>query len=129
MARLWLILGALSGCVAVGLSAWAAHGLDAAQAALAASALTMQGWHALALLATGLLAERRRGALPHVAGAGFALGTLAFCGAVWWRALAGTSLGSVAPLGGTVLMLAWLVLALAAARRPAPNPHPAERHP
>jgi uncharacterized membrane protein YgdD (TMEM256/DUF423 family) len=136
MARLWLVLGALSGGVAVGLSAWAAHGLDPAHAALAASALTMQGWHALALLATGLLAERRRGPLPHLAGAGFALGALAFCGAVWWRALVGTSLGSVAPLGGTLLMLAWLVLALAAARRPqlegdstSGHPHSAEQHP
>ncbi|MDB5370345.1 MAG: hypothetical protein JWP20_1903 [Roseomonas sp.] len=119
MARLWLVLGALSGGVAVGLSAWAAHGLDPAQAALAQSALTMQGWHALALLAAGLLAERRPGPLVHLAGGGFALGALAFCGAVWWRALTGGSLGSVAPFGGTLLMLAWLALALAAARRPA----------
>ncbi|MBC9177083.1 DUF423 domain-containing protein [Pseudoroseomonas ludipueritiae] len=117
MDRLWLVLGALSGGVAVGLSAWAAHGLDPAQAALASSALTMQGWHALALLATGLLAGHRRGWLAHLAGGGFVLGTLCFCGAVWWRALTGGSLGSVAPLGGTLLMLAWLLLALAAGRR------------
>jgi uncharacterized membrane protein YgdD (TMEM256/DUF423 family) len=118
MARLWLVLGALSGCGAVGLSAWTAHGLEPAQAALAASALTMQGWHALALLATGLLAERRRGWAVHLAGGGFALGALCFCGAVWWRAITGGSLGGVAPFGGTLLMLAWLVLAVAAARRP-----------
>lgn len=117
MERLWLVLGALSGGVAVGLSAWAAHGLDPVQAALASSALTMQGWHALALLATGLLAERRRGWLVHLAGGGFVLGMLCFCGAVWWRAITGGSLGSVAPFGGTLLMLAWLLLALAAGRR------------
>ncbi|EHL95472.1 hypothetical protein HMPREF9946_05159 [Acetobacteraceae bacterium AT-5844] len=117
LSRLWLVLGALSGCVAVGLAAWAAHGLDAVQAAQVSSALTMQGWHALALLATGLLAERRSGPFVHLAGAGFALGALAFCFAVWWRALAGTSLGSVAPIGGTTLMLGWIFLAIAAARR------------
>ncbi|MBO1076705.1 DUF423 domain-containing protein [Roseomonas marmotae] len=117
MARLWLVLGALSGGVAVGLSAWAAHGLAPEQAALAASALTMQGWHALALLAVGLLAERRGGWAVHLAGGGFVLGALCFCGAVWWRALTGGSLGGVAPFGGTLLMLAWLMLALAAGRR------------
>jgi uncharacterized membrane protein YgdD (TMEM256/DUF423 family) len=117
MARLWLVLGALSGGVSVGLSAWAAHGLAPAQAVMAQSALTMQGWHALALLATGLLAERRGGWAVHFAGGGFAVGALAFCGAIWWHVLTGTSLGSVAPFGGTLLMLAWVALAVAGARR------------
>jgi uncharacterized membrane protein YgdD (TMEM256/DUF423 family) len=53
----------------------------------------------------------------HLAGGGFALGALCFCGAVWWRAITGSSLGSVAPFGGTLLMLAWLALAVAAGRR------------
>jgi uncharacterized membrane protein YgdD (TMEM256/DUF423 family) len=121
MSRLWLILGALSGLVAVGLSAWAAHGLTLDQAALAQSALTMQGWHALALLATGLLLERRGGMLGHGAGACFALGIAAFAGAIWWRVLGGGSLGPVAPVGGTLLMLGWLLLALAATQ-PARSP-------
>ncbi|MCQ4161242.1 DUF423 domain-containing protein [Roseomonas sp. GC11] len=126
MSRLWLVLGALSGLLAVGLSAWAAHGLapalDAVDAARVQSALTMQGWHALALLATGLLAERREGYLPHLAGAFFALGSLFFCGAVWWLVLNGESLGRLAPWGGTALMTGWLLLALAALRRPASSP-------
>ncbi len=117
MARLWLVLGALSGGVAVGLAAWAAHGLAPDQAARVAPALDMQGWHALALLATGLLAERRGGRLPHAAGACFALGTLGFCGALWWHALTGGSLGRVAPTGGMLLMLGWVLLAVAGARR------------
>lgn len=121
MSRLWLVLGALSGLLAVALSAWAAHGLvlDEADHRRVQSALTMQGWHALALLAVGLLAERRPGArLAHLAGGCFALGSLGFCGAVWWLVLRGESLG-VAPQGGTLLMLGWLLLALAALRRPA----------
>ncbi|MBI0435476.1 DUF423 domain-containing protein [Roseomonas sp. KE0001] len=121
MSRIWLFLGALSGLVAVGLSAWAAHGLaprlDAARAGMVQSALTMQGWHALALLATGLLAERREGRLPHWAGGCFLLGMLGFCGAIWWLVLRGASLG-IAPLGGTLLMLGWLLLALSALRAP-----------
>lgn len=119
MSRLWLILGAFCGLLAVGLSAWAAHGLDAAQALRVQPALTLQGWHALALLAAGLLAERRPGWLPHAAGACFALGLLGFCGALWWGTLTGQSLGRVAPFGGTALMLGWLLLAASGAQKPA----------
>lgn len=120
MHRLWLAIGALAGLDAVALSAWAAHGLphrlEPAALASVQSAITMQGWHALALLATGLMAERGR-RLAHVAGAAFTLGMLLFCGTVWWGALTGHSLGPVAPTGGTLLMLGWLALFVAALKR------------
>ncbi len=121
MHRLWIALGALAGLAAVGLSAWAEHAAprlaDAARLAALDSGLTMLGWHALALLGTGLWAERRGGVLPHVAAAGFVLGTLLFCGGVLALALGGVSLGSVAPAGGALLMLGWATLALSAAWR------------
>lgn len=120
MHRLWLALGALAGFAAVALSAWAAHGLphrlQPAALVQVNSALTMQGWHALALLAAGLMAERGRRA-AHLAGAAFAAGLLLFSGAVWWGALTGTSLGPVAPMGGTLLMAGWLALFAAALKR------------
>ncbi|WP_431283268.1 DUF423 domain-containing protein [Humitalea sp. 24SJ18S-53] len=120
MARIWLVLGSLAGFLAVALSAYAAHGLaarpDAARLAVA-NALDMQGWHALALLAVGLLADRRTGLVVHLAGGAFAIGLVLFCGAVWWGALVGVSLGPVAPIGGTLLMVGWLLLALAAATK------------
>ncbi len=118
MHRLWLVLGALFGLGAVALSAWAAHAAPARLEPRALAALgngiTMQGWHALALIAAALWAERRGGALPHVAAAGFALGLLLFCGGVYASALGGISLGPVAPLGGVTLMAAWGVLAASA---------------
>jgi uncharacterized membrane protein YgdD (TMEM256/DUF423 family) len=80
------------------------------------SALRMEGWHALALLATALWAPRG-GMAANLAGAAFALGMLLFCGAVYARALAGVSLGPVAPTGGTLLMAGWLLLGLSALRR------------
>jgi uncharacterized membrane protein YgdD (TMEM256/DUF423 family) len=119
MARLWLFLGALSGLIAVGLSAWSAHGLrglDAAPREAIGSALTMQGWHALALLTAALWAPRG-GRLAHAAAACFALGSLAFCGAVWWGALAPPAPPRVAPLGGVALMLGWALLAASALKR------------
>lgn len=120
MHRVWLALGALAGLVAVALSAWAAHGLphrvDAAVLASAQSAITMQGWHALALLATGMIAERGR-RIAHFAGGAFALGMVLFCGAVWWGVLMGASLGPVAPMGGTLLMAGWFLLFIAALQK------------
>ncbi len=120
MHRLWLITGALAGLVAVGLSAWAAHGLparlDAARMAAVQNALTMQGWHALALLIAGIMAEQGR-RLAHGAAAAFLAGMALFCGAVWASALTGQSLGPIAPSGGLLLMLGWALLALAAAKR------------
>jgi uncharacterized membrane protein YgdD (TMEM256/DUF423 family) len=91
--------------------------LDAASLGMVQSALQMQGWHALALLFVGLWAPR--GGLAAVAaGAAFVSGTVLFCGAVYALALFGMQLPAVAPAGGMLLMLGWLLLALSALRRP-----------
>lgn len=125
MERVWIGLGALYGLLAVGFSALAAHllagRLDAAAAALVATGLRIQGWHALALLGCGLWTPRG-GRLAHAAGAAFALGTLMFCGALYALALGGGLVAGAAPMGGTMLMAGWLLLGLSALRRPAPPP-------
>ncbi|RYI83425.1 MAG: DUF423 domain-containing protein [Acetobacteraceae bacterium] len=90
--------------------------------AMLASGLQQQGWHALALLAVGLWAERRGGVLPHLAGAAFAVGMLLFCGGVYAVAIGGVSLGSVAPVGGTLLMVGWALLFVSAVWRPRTTP-------
>lgn len=120
MDRVWIVAGSLAGCTAVGLSALRAHALpqrlDAPALAMVDSALTMQGWHALALLAAALLAPRA-GRLAHLAAACFAAGLVLFCGAVYALVFSGLRLGPVAPVGGTLLMLGWLLLAASAATR------------
>ncbi|MGE0224248.1 MAG: DUF423 domain-containing protein [Acetobacteraceae bacterium] len=116
--RLWIGLGALAGLGAVAMSALGAHGLawmDPASLRMVHSAVQMQGWHALALLACGLWAPRG-GWLVHAAGSAFVAGMLLFCGAVYSLALGGISLGVVAPIGGTLIMVGWLLLALSALR-------------
>ena len=80
-----------------------------------ASAVQMQGWHALALIGTGLWVPRG-GRLADAAGFAFTFGILLFCGAVYTLAFTGTSLGPVAPAGGTLLMIGWLLLAASAIR-------------
>jgi uncharacterized membrane protein YgdD (TMEM256/DUF423 family) len=116
--RLWIALGALAGLLAVAMAAMAAHGLDAigpTRLTMLRSANEMQGWHALALLFCGLWAPRG-GRLADAAGAAFTLGLLLFCGAVDTLALTGASLGVLAPVGGTLLMLGWGLLLLSAWR-------------
>jgi uncharacterized membrane protein YgdD (TMEM256/DUF423 family) len=119
MHRLWILLGAIAGLGAVAFSALAAHAgphyLDPTRLAMVDRAVTMQGWHALALLAAGLWAERRGGLLPHLAAAAFVLGVLLFCASVYALALRGWHIGPTAPAGGMLLMLGWLALALSAA--------------
>jgi uncharacterized membrane protein YgdD (TMEM256/DUF423 family) len=110
--RLWVGAGALAGFGAVAMAAVAAHGLDSLTPAaqqMAREGVQMQGWHALALLFCGIWAERG-GRMVDAAGAAFLVGLLAFCGGVYSLALFGVRLPDVAPIGGTVLMLGWLLL-------------------
>jgi uncharacterized membrane protein YgdD (TMEM256/DUF423 family) len=116
MQRIWIALGSLAGLTAVAMAAQAAHGmawLDPPALAMMRSAIEIQGWHALALLACGLWSPSG-GRLADWAGAAFALGTVLLCGAVYAVALSGVRLGLIAPLGGTLLMVGWLLLGLSA---------------
>jgi uncharacterized membrane protein YgdD (TMEM256/DUF423 family) len=121
MERLLIGVSALAGGSAVALAAARAHlfapRLGPAELAMLDSALAIQAMHALALLAVALLLERWTGAAVRLAGLAFAAGTPLFCGAVLLRALAGVSLGPVAPVGGTALIAGWLALLAAAATR------------
>ena len=116
MQRLWIGLGALAGLATVAIAAFTAHGpraLDQARLTIMHTAVEMQAWHALALLACGLWVSRG-GRLADCAGAAFALGALLFCGALYSHALYELDLGIVAPIGGTLLMLGWVLLGLSA---------------
>lgn len=123
MQRTWIGLGALAGLGAVAMAAVAAHALptnaDAHAAEILRSAIQMQGWHALALLACGLWTERAgrlAARLTNCAGAAFTAGLLLFCGALYALALAGIHLPMVAPIGGSLLMLGWVLLAASTLR-------------
>ena len=123
MQRTWIGLGALAGLGAVVMAAVAAHlvpeSADPRAGTMLRDAIQMQGWHALALLACGLWAGRggRLAArLTDCAGAAFAAGLVLFCGAVYALALCGMRLPMVAPIGGSLLMLGWALLAGSALR-------------
>jgi uncharacterized membrane protein YgdD (TMEM256/DUF423 family) len=99
------------------MAAFAAHGIsNDTSLRIVGSGVQMQGWHALALLGTGLWAPRG-GRLADAAGAAFAVGSvLLFCGAVYSLALAGVSWGLLAPVGGILLMIGWVLLGASALR-------------
>lgn len=116
MDKFWIGLASLAGLTAVAMAAAAAHlKLDPAALAMLREGVQMQGWHALALLATGLWSPRG-GRLAHLAGLAFTLGLLLFCGTVYALALAGLHLGRLAPTGGFLLMAGWALLGLSAVR-------------
>lgn len=117
MQRLCVILGSLAGFGAVAMAAFAAHGIaDPTALRIVSSGVQMQGWHALALLGVGLWLPRG-GWLARAASAAFAVGLVLFCGAVYSLALAGISWGLLAPTGGILLMLGWLLLGASAFAR------------
>lgn len=120
MDRVFFALGAVSGFLAVGLGAFAAHALKGRVGAEALATFELgvryQMYHALALLATGWALGRWPGAVLAAGGWLFLAGTLLFCGTLYALALgAPRRLGAVTPLGGIALLGGWLALAWAAA--------------
>jgi uncharacterized membrane protein YgdD (TMEM256/DUF423 family) len=119
--RIWIILAAVSGFLAVALGAFAAHGLQGRLGAKELdwidTGLRYQMFHALALLAVALLSREGGSTALQVAGWGFTIGTLIFCGLLYTMALGGPRLlGAVVPLGGLAFLGGWLALAWYALR-------------
>src|SRR3546814_17059005 len=105
MMRLWIVLAALNCLCAVGLGAWAAHGLaDLPTAAgLVRMGAQYQMWHALALIGVAWLSDDPgvSDGVIGTAGGCFVLGILLFCGTLYTTALEGVPLFPMsAPIGG-----------------------------
>ena len=116
-------LGAVLGALGVAAGAFGAHALESRLAAdrleLFELAARYQMIHALALLATGLAADRWPSGLINTSGWLFVIGTLIFCGTIYALAFgAPRILGAVTPMGGLSLIVAWVLLAIAAVRQP-----------
>jgi uncharacterized membrane protein YgdD (TMEM256/DUF423 family) len=113
--RILIILAAVMGADGVLLAAASAHQADATRLAAASSMLL---FHASAVLATVALAERGviDARIGIAAGFGFVVAAALFAGDLTIRQYAGHSLFPMAaPTGGTLLILGWLLLAVAAA--------------
>ncbi|WP_431016304.1 DUF423 domain-containing protein [Bradyrhizobium pachyrhizi] len=112
--RLLVGLAAVMGACGVMLAAAAAHLPDATRLAAASSMLL---FHAPAVVATIAVADRAiiHAKLAVVAAAGFVIAASLFAGDLVLRQYAGHGLFPMAaPTGGTLLILSWLVPAVAA---------------
>ena len=137
----WLAIGALYCGLSVGLGAFAAHTLNKTFAEKYANqtrdvggqtiplatkflndfktAAEYQMYHGLALLAVGLMVERRPSRAVSAAGWLFSLGVVFFSGSLYILTLTGvTKWGAVTPIGGLLFLIGWLLLFVAAIAKP-----------
>ncbi|MDC5641471.1 DUF423 domain-containing protein [Acinetobacter baumannii] len=113
---MWIAISALNLAFAVMLGAFGAHGLKAhaspEQLAWWQTATDYFFYHALGLLALGILSK----VLPHFSiKLSFLLiqiGILFFCGSLYIMALGlPRILGAITPIGGALMIAGWLILA------------------
>ena len=113
--RILIVLAAVMGADGIMLAAASAHQPDATRLASASSMLL---FHALAVLAAVALAERGviHTRIGLAAAWGFVIASALFAGDLTMRQYAGHGLFPMAaPTGGTLLIVSWIMLAVAAA--------------
>ena len=120
MDKTFLLVGALAGFLAVALGAFGAHALKGRLSpemlAVFETGVRYQMYHALAIIATGLVLARMDGWLVRTAGWFFTAGIVLFSGSLYALAFTGvTVLGAITPLGGLAFLIGWACLAIAGA--------------
>ena len=122
MHKRFLLSSAVAAFLAVGLGAFAAHGLrgrlDNPTLEIFQTAVRYHFFHALGLALIAVLSkEYPKSRLLHWAGWLMLAGIALFSGSLYVLSLSGIKwLGAVTPLGGLAFMSAWLLLALFALR-------------
>ena len=121
LARMTVGAGAIAGAAGVALGAFGAHALrgvlDAAALATWHTAVEYQLWHALALLACGVLARQHEVRVLRIAAFAFATGIVLFCASLYLLALGAPHwLGAITPLGGVAFIVGWIALAIGTRR-------------
>jgi uncharacterized membrane protein YgdD (TMEM256/DUF423 family) len=122
--KLFLILGTLLAALAVALGAFGAHGLkklvDTDTMSIYQTGVQYQMYHALALIAVGILAQRFENAWINYAGFCFIGGIVCFSGSLYllssFRAMNKTVPGfiyPITPLGGILFISGWILLLFA----------------
>ncbi|TKB49515.1 DUF423 domain-containing protein [Ferrimonas sediminicola] len=118
MKRALMAMATFGGAMATALGAYGAHGLaKVAPPHLVESfntAVTYQFFHCLLLMAVALWMRSNSSRLLAWGGALVVLGILGFSGSIYALVLLGTKgIGLITPLGGILLILAWLLLFVA----------------
>ena len=116
-----IAIAAIFGLVSVIAGAAGTHALrdtlDSGALSTCETAARFQMYHALALLAVGILSIHWQTRILTASAALFILGIFLFSGSLYILALTGIGVfGAIAPVGGISLMAGWASLALAALR-------------
>jgi uncharacterized membrane protein YgdD (TMEM256/DUF423 family) len=128
MQKLFLSIGSLAAAVAVMLGAFGAHALKEKlspdQLQVFETGVRYQFYHAFALIAIGILAEKFSSSLLNYSGWLFCLGIIFFSGSLYLlstRNLLGIEnwkfLGPVTPLGGLCFIAGWIFLLVSVLKR------------
>src|SRR5690625_4006499 len=116
--KLFLILGAINGYLAVALGAFGAHGLEGkvSEKMLGTweKAVNYQMFHTMALFITGLLVGKIESGSLIWAGWLFFIGILLFSGSLYLYSTTGVkSLAMITPFGGLTFLAGWVILGYA----------------
>ena len=122
MNLVFLLLGALSALIGVGMGAFGAHGLKTVispeMLAVYQTGVTYQMWHALGLIGIALISQQAADSkILHWAGWLMFAGIVLFSGSLYALALLNhTWLGMITPFGGICFLIAWLLITLFAVK-------------
>jgi len=122
MQKLFLIIAAIYGALAVGLGAFGAHAFKnmletSHRAETYETAVKYHFWHTLALIAVALLIEKFNTNYLQISGWAFIIGIAIFSGSLYALCFTGINkLGAITPIGGLSLILGWIMLAIAVIR-------------
>lgn len=121
MVQVFLAIAATFGGLSVAAGAFGAHALKEQlterSLEIFQTGVQYQMYHALALLAVGLLLSHTDAAPPTLTIAGFAFiaGILVFSGSLYVLSLSGIKwIGAIPPIGGVFFIAGWLCLAISA---------------
>jgi uncharacterized membrane protein YgdD (TMEM256/DUF423 family) len=120
----FLFFGALSALTGVGMGAFGAHGLknliSPEMLAVYQTGVSYQMWHALGLVGIALARRHQpESRLLNWAGWLMLIGILLFSGSLYLLAIMDVKqLGMITPFGGVSFLIAWLLLAIYACRKP-----------
>lgn len=116
--KIFIILGAINGFIAVALGAFGAHGLEGKISdhylGVWQKAVQYQMFHAGGLLVIGLLGLKISGSMINWSGWLMFIGILLFSGSLYILAVSGIKvLGAITPLGGVAFLVAWVLMIIA----------------
>ncbi|MGE7875877.1 DUF423 domain-containing protein [Peribacillus muralis] len=117
--KLFIILGAINGFIAVALGAFGAHGLEGKipdkYLETWQTAVQYQMFHAVGLLVIGLLAGKISSPLINWSGWLMLIGIILFSGSLFVLSVTQIKvLGAITPLGGVSFLAAWVLMIIAA---------------